>query len=135
MPARNKSKYEYTLQGWKAFALSHSVQTGDRLQIELLPDSRRMRADIVKRAALKERIASDPGPESPALLDMASAAKRQHNSGAAHACAISETQPSLTCLSWACLFRRKALHLEQAMGGVIAFLRSLLVDMQRDLTV
>ncbi len=79
---RNKSKYEYTLQGWKAFALSHSVQTGDRLQIELLPDSRRMRADIVKRAELKERVASDPGPESPILPDMASAAKRQHAAGA-----------------------------------------------------
>lgn len=79
---RNKSKYEYTLQGWKAFALSHSVQTGDRLQIELLPDSRRIRADIVKRAELKQRVVSDPGPESPTLPDMASTAKRQHAAGA-----------------------------------------------------
>ncbi|BDA48016.1 hypothetical protein COCOBI_11-2730 [Coccomyxa sp. Obi] len=81
LPRRNKSKYEYTLQGWKAFALSHSVQTGDRLQIELLPDSRRMRADIVKRAELQERVASEPGPESPTLPDMASAAKRLHAAG------------------------------------------------------
>lgn len=78
---RNKSKYEYTLQGWKAFALSHSVRSGDRLQIELLPDGRRMRADIVKRASPKERASADAGPASPAVVDVASVAKP--SSGAA----------------------------------------------------
>ena len=110
---RNKNKYEYTLQGWKAFALSHSVQTGDRLQIELLPgsDSRRIRADIVKRAALKERVASDPGPESPALPDMASTAKRQNNSGAAFATLVREVRsaivslPSLSIMVMLCFLR------------------------------
>lgn len=108
---RNKNKYEYTLQGWKAFALSHSVQTGDRLQIELLPDSRRIRADIVKRAALKERVASDPGPESPALPDMASTAKRQNNSGAAFATLVREVRsavvslPSLSIMVMLCYLR------------------------------
>ncbi len=74
---RNKSKFEYTLQGWKAFALSHSVRSGDRLQIELLPDGRRMRADIVKRASPKDRAMAmaDPGPASPAVIDVASVAK------------------------------------------------------------
>ena len=70
---RNKSKFEYTLQGWKAFALSHSVRSGDRLQIELLPDGRRMRADIVKRATLKDKACIDP--VSPAVLDIISATK------------------------------------------------------------
>ena len=69
---RNKSKYEYTLQGWKAFALSHSVRSGDRLQIELLPDGCRVRADIVKRASPKERAGADAGPASPAVVDVAS---------------------------------------------------------------
>ena len=72
---RNKSKFEYTLQGWKAFALSHSVRSGDRLQIELLPDGRRMRADIVKRASPKDRAMADAGPASPAVIDVASVAK------------------------------------------------------------
>ena len=72
---RNKSKYEYTLQGWKAFALSHSVRSGDRLQIELLPDGRRMRADIVKRASPKDRASAEVGPASPAVMDVASVAK------------------------------------------------------------
>ncbi len=72
---RNKSKYEYTLQGWKAFALSHSVRSGDRLQIELLPDGRRVRADIVKRASPKDRTSAEVGPASPAVMDVASVAK------------------------------------------------------------
>ena len=73
LPCRNKSKFEYTLQGWKAFALSHSVRSGDRLQIELLPDGRRMRADIVKRATPKDKACIDP--VSPAVLDIISATK------------------------------------------------------------
>lgn len=85
---RNKSKYEYTLQGWKAFALSHNVQTGDRLQIALLPDSRRMCAEIVKRASLTERLPSDTGPASPTLPDMASAAKRQYPASGACTCLV-----------------------------------------------
>jgi hypothetical protein len=78
---RNKSKYEYTLQGWKAFALSHSVQTGDRLQIELVDEGRRMCANIVKRATLKDRVPSVPGPASPTVLDTAGAATRRDVSG------------------------------------------------------
>ena len=73
---RNKSKFEYTLQGWKAFALAHAVNTGDRLQMELLPDGRRMRAHIVRRAALRDKLPSDPGPASPTLLNVACVAKR-----------------------------------------------------------
>ena len=73
---RNKNKFEYTLQGWKAFALAHGVNTGDRLQMELLPDGQRMRAHIVRRAVLRDRVPSDPGPASPTLMDVACAAKR-----------------------------------------------------------
>lgn len=51
------------------------MRSGDRLQIELLPDGRRMRADIVKRASHKERASTDPGPASPAVVDVASNAK------------------------------------------------------------
>ena len=84
---RNKSKYEYTLQGWKAFALSHSVRSGDRLQIELLPDGRRVRADIVKRASPKDRTSADVGPASPAVMDVASVAKPS-SGGASCTCAL-----------------------------------------------
>ena len=44
-------------QGWKAFALAHTIQPGDRIEFELLLDGRRMRAAIVKRAVYKELVA------------------------------------------------------------------------------
>ena len=37
LPRRNKAQWEYTLQGWKAFAKAVGVQPGDGLLFEVVP--------------------------------------------------------------------------------------------------
>lgn len=54
--SRNKDKYEFTLQGWKHFAVAHQIQPSDRFHFELTEDPARVSGKIIRKNVLRQKI-------------------------------------------------------------------------------
>ncbi|KAK9806892.1 hypothetical protein WJX72_006577 [[Myrmecia] bisecta] len=93
MPRKNKDKYEYTLQGWKAFVNDQGIQPGDRLEFELVEPGR-LKATVVKRTPYLPTapLASDEPPATHHDADLANSGQAgDHSRNSSHSDSMEHT--------------------------------------------